>query len=308
MRRQAAIVLALAAVLVAVDAGAASASRVLPELLPPRLLTEVGKPVPPQSAFHSGFTVSRPHGYEVRVFTFGSAVVLEVRHGDHRNMAATAYLARGTALPHRLQASFGSFGKVSMRFQPPRDDSGVKSICRFGERLSRRPGSYVGHLKFKGEGGYISLDLHRAEGSIVTPAGRCRRPRFTQAQLEKALESLFEPVSGLFAVSREGVATTSFLGLARRSRAFFIAAHEENRGKLAILRFATAAAPKGPHANEAATSARVAPPAPFHGTGRYRAAPDGTSTWTGPLSVNFPGAPRFPLTGPSFEAFLEAPF
>jgi hypothetical protein len=310
MRRRVAILVLLASMLGATQARAASGSEVLPELLPPHLLTEVGKPVPPQPAFHSGFTVSRPHGYEVRVFTFGSAVILEVLHGSRSHLSATAYLARGVALPHRLQASFGRFGKVSMRFRAPGKGKGkgVESVCRFGERLSQRHGSYVGQLRFKGEGGYLSLHLHKAEGSIVTPAGRCRRPRLSKAQVEKELEALLEPTSGLFAVSREGVNTTSFLGLARRNRAFFLASHEETHGKLAIFRFATTSASKGPHANEAATSARVSPPAPFNGTGRYRAAADGTTTWTGPLTVNFPGAPRFPLTGASFETFLEAPF
>jgi|SRR5215212_429555 len=305
--RRAAILILLASLLGAAEARAASGSEVLPELLPPHLLTEVGKPVPPQPAFHSGFTVSRPHGYEVRVFTFGSAVILEVLHGSRSHLSATAYLARGVALPHRLQASFGRFGKISMRFRV--EGKNVKSLCRFGEQLSLRHGSYVGDLEFKGEGGYLSLDLHRAEGSVVTPAGRCRQHhRFLQAEVERELEALSEPTSGLFAVSREGVSTTSFLGRARRDRAFFLASREETQGKLAIIRFATTNASKGPHADEAATSARVSPPAPFHGTGRYRAAADGTTTWSGPLSVNFPGAPRFPLTGPSFETFLEAPF
>jgi hypothetical protein len=308
MKRRVAILVFLVSLLGATDARAASGSAVLPELLPPHLLTEVGKPVPPQSVFRSGFTLSRSHGYEVKVFTLGTAIILEVLHGSRPNLSATAYLARGVARPHRLQASFGGFGRISMRFRPVGGGNGVKSLCRFGTRLSQRRGSYVGQLRFKGEDGYLSLDLHRAEGSIVTPAGRCRRRHLSQAQVEKALEALFAPTSGLFAVSRAGVDTTSFLGLSRGHRTLFLASHEETRGKLAIFRFATAIASKGVRANEAVTAARVSPPAPFHGTGRYRAAPDGTTTWAGPLSVNFPGAPRSPLTGPSFETFLEVPF
>ena len=49
--------------------------------------------------------------------------------------------------------------------------------------------------------------------------------------------------------------------------------------------------------NDALTSASIEPPPPFHGKGTYRAAPDGTTSWTGPLSVSLPGAPRLPLTG-----------
>ena len=53
--------------------------------------------------------------------------------------------------------------------------------------------------------------------------------------------------------------------------------------------------------DDALTSATLRPPAPFHGKGTYSAGPDGTKAWTGPLSVAFPGAPRFPLTGTQFK-------
>ena len=307
MRKRVAILVLLAALLVVGDARAAGVPGLLPALLPPRLLTEVGKPVPPAPPFRSGFTVDAGHHYEARVFTFGSAVILEVLRKSNGRLAASAYLARGVATPHRLQATFGSLGKVSMRFRPPRRGDGVKSICRFGERLSQHRGSYVGHLEFKGEHGYVSLDLHRAKGAIVIPAGRCRRHDLTQAQIERLLESLFEPVSELSAIAREGVTTTSFLSLESKDRMLFLASHEETHGRLAILRFATAKAPKGFRVDEAVTRAVLTPPAPFHGTGRYRAEPDGSTSWAGDLSVNFPGAPRFPLTGPSFTALLEVP-
>jgi hypothetical protein len=308
MRKRVAILTLLASLLVAGNARAAELPGLLPQLLPPRLLTEVGKPVPPAPPFRSGFTVSADHHYEVRVFTFGSAVLLEVLRTSQHGLSASVYLARGVATPHRLQATFGKFGKISMRFQPPARGDGVKSVCRFGERLSQHRGLYMGRLNFKGEDGYVSLDLHRAKGAIVTPAGRCRRHHFTSAQIERALEFIFEPLSVLFANARDGVTTTSILSLKSKHRAIFLASHEETHGKLAIIRYVVASGKKGFYANDAATSSRLSPPAPFHGTGHYRAAPDGSTTWTGPLSVNFPGAPRFPLTGPSFETFLELPF
>lgn len=308
MRKRVAILALLASLLVAGNARAAEIPGLLPALLPPRLLTEVGKPVPPAPTFRSGFTVNAGHHYEVRVFTFGSAVILEVLRKSDGRLSASAYLARGVATPHRLQATFGNLGKISMRYRPPRRGDGVKSICRFGERLSQHLGSYVGHLDFKGEDGYVSLDLHRARGSIVTPAGRCRRHHLTQAQIEKLIESLFEPVSVLFTSAREGVTTTDLLSLKSKTRTIFLASHEETHGKLAIIRFATAKAPKGFRVNEAITRAALSPPGPFHGTGHYRAEPDGSTSWTGNLSVNFPGAPRFPLAGSSFEALLEIPF
>jgi hypothetical protein len=308
MRKRVAVLALLASLLVVGDARAAEMPGLLPQILPPRLLTEVGKPVPPAPRFRSGFVVSAGFHYKVRVFTFGSAVILEVLRKSHGSFVASVYLARGVATPHRLQATFGKFGKVSMRFRPPDRGDGVKSICRFGERLSQHRGLYVGHLHFKGEEGYVSLNLRRAKGSIVTPAGRCPRRHFTPAQIEREIETLFEPISGLLATAREGVTTTSFLSLKHKDRTIFLASHEETRGKLAIIRVVTASAGKGFGVNETVTSAHLSPPAPFRGTGRYRAEPDGTTSWTGDLSVNFPGAPRFPLAGPAFKVLLEVPF
>lgn len=308
MRKRVAILVLLASLLVAGDARAAEIPGLLPALLPPRLLTEVGKPVPPAPPFRSGFAVDGGHHYQVRVFTFGSAVILEVLRKSDGHLSVSAYLARGVATPHRLQATFGNLGKISMRFRPPRRGDGVRSVCRFGERLTQHRGSYVGHFDFKGEDGYVSLDLHRAKGSIVTPAGRCRRHHLTQAQIEKFIESLFEPVSALFTSAREGVTTTTLLSLKSKSRTVFLASHEETHGRLAIIRIATARAPKGFRVDETVTRAALSPPAPFHGTGHYRAEPDGATSWTGNLSVNFPGAPRFPLAGRDFKVLLEVPF
>lgn len=312
MSRRIAMLAVLGTLLAAGSARAATPGAIpalLPQLVPPRLLTEVGKPVPPRPVFDSSFTVSASHGYRVQVFTFGSAVITEVMHRDRRTFSLAAYLARGVAAPRRLQATFGNLGRVSMRFRPPRSHRGAESICRFGERLSRQRGTYVGHFSFKGENGYVTLDLHRAKGSIVTPAGRCPHRHLTRAEVEKLIESLFEPVSGLFASSREGVTTTSVLGLERKSGSRFIASHEESHGRMAIIRtvLVNGGKAKGVHVNETVTAASLSPPPPFHGTGHYRAEPDGTTTWTGPLSVNFPGAPRFPLTGPGFEAQVAVP-
>ena len=53
--------------------------------------------------------------------------------------------------------------------------------------------------------------------------------------------------------------------------------------------------------NGALTGGRVTPGRPFTGSAAYGAAPDGTRTWEGPLAVNFPGSPHFPLTGAPLE-------
>jgi hypothetical protein len=290
-------------------AGAAHASDRggLPQsLLPPRLLTEVGKPVPPPAPYRSGFLLPDRGDYDVKVFTSGSAVTVEIMRGGPRHLSASAYLARGIQTPRRLRANFGALGEVSMRFRRRRGQR-AQSFCQGSRRFSRRPGVFVGHFTFKGEDGRLSISSHRAKGAIVTPAGRCPRRRLSKHRLERELEALFEPAAELVATSRDGVASTSLFAFKQKRGTFFFASREENRGRIGIIRFAVAEARRGFGIDETASRASVSPPFPFRGMAHYRAAPDGTTSWSGSLSVNFPEAPHYPLAGTSFEAALEAP-
>jgi len=91
--------------------------------------------------------------------------------------------------------------------------------------------------------------------------------------------------------------------------ALLLALAEESLGRMAILHYALEIVSGSVISHDdALTSATLAPPRPFHGKGIYRAAPDGTKTWSGSLSAAFPGRPRLALTGPEFAATLEAGF
>lgn len=308
MRRRL-VILALAAAALAAPSHSAAAERTpLPPQLPGSdLLSHLESSVPPAKTFRSGFRVEARGGYEVEVMTSGSAVFLLVSKGRFdKRLVGTAYLARGVAAPERLQATFGRFGRVSMRFRESRNKTwiGKRRNCRGAQRFVKRRGVFVGSLRFKGEGGYLSVRAHRAKGSVVTVARKCLRQR--RQRLPFARQS--SPQSALIALARDGVDLTGFLAVDGK-KATFLATREETRGKLAIIRVAvTRSRRSAVHTNEALTRASVSPPAPFHGTGRYRAAPDGTTTWSGNLSANFPGAPRFPLTGPDFEPLIEVSF
>jgi len=280
----------------------------LPPLPPSQLLTQHGKPVAPTPFFRSGF-VLKADGYKIGVSTFGSAVFLSVWRGGNGRRIQTAYLARGVARAERLQATFGRFGKVKMRFRESRHRTwfGQRRTCRGANRFIKRRGVFRGNLRFKGEGGYVSVRVHRAKGVVVTEAPKCRRHRSGGFQIPFG-GSFSQPISALLAIERTGVDATAFFAVEDRRSTLFFATREESRGKLAIVRMAVRRKHSRIRTNEALTAASLSPPSPFHGTGRYRAAPDGSSAWWGGLSVNFPGTPRYPLTGPDFETFLEVPF
>lgn len=287
---------------------AAPPVQLLPPLPPSHLLSQHGKPVAPTPFFRSGF-VLKADGYKIGVSTFGSAVFLEVWRGGGGRRVQTAYLARGVARPERLQATFGSFGKVKMRFREARNRSwrGRVRTCRGANRFIKRRGVFRGNLRFRGEDGYVSIRIHRAKGAVVTEAPKCKRRR-GGGGFDIPFANFSQPKSAVIAIARQGVDATAFLAVEDRRSTLFFATREESRGKLAIVRMAVLRRQSRIYTDEALTSARLTPPAPFHGTGRYRAAADGTSAWSGGLSVNFPGKPRYPLTGPEFETFLEVPF
>lgn len=309
--RRLSLVLAILASLAA-GAPAAGASSSLPPLPHSPLidrgmqLTEHGAPVHPTAPFRSGFWVERGK-YKVGVSTYGGGLFLEVWQGGKKQRSTTAYIARGVARPERLQATFGKFGRVKMRFRPSRNRE-PRRRCSFGRVLIRQQGLFLGELSFRGEGDYISVRLHRAKGSILRLGKRChvhRRHRFDPSDLDFLFQ---RPEAVMLTVSREGVDSTAVLAIAAKQSSAFAALHDESRGKLAIVRLAEVHKPGKLSFNEALTSGRLTAPNPFRGTGRYRALPDGSQTWSGNLTVNFPGAPRFPLTGPNFETLLEVPF
>ena len=270
---------------------------------------EHGKPVQPESFFRSGFVVKAARGYKVGVSTFGGAVTLEVWRGHKGMRTMTSYMARGVARPDRLQATFGRFGEVKMRFRPSRNRTwrGNRRTCRGANRFVKRRGTFRGNLRFRGEGGYVSLRLHRAKGAVVAEAPKCLHRRVSGFGPDLGL-LFFEPRSALLSISRDGIDTSALIALESKKTTFFGASVEDTRGKLAIVRMAFLSKKSPVHTNESLTGASLSPPAPFHGTGRYRAYPDGSNSWSGSLTVDFPGAPRFPLTGPSWETFLEVPF
>jgi hypothetical protein len=253
------------------------------------------------------------HGYRVGVIGFGSTVLLEVIHGRAR--AITAYAARGVVRPGRLEASFGDLGRIAMHFQRSSNQprANPHRDCKRGDLIVRRRGVYVGSFRFRGEGGYISVRAHRARGRVSTIAPWCLRSQVDgpdQHAVRPAQHGDPLELAAVGASWREGISSTSVGAVALGGRTLFFASTAQSEGDLAILRFAftSAGSAQAFSVDNALTHAQIKPPAPFHGTGIYRAGPDGTKTWSGGLAVNFPGAPRLPLTGPQFKPELEAGF
>jgi hypothetical protein len=318
--------------LLAVPAPAPAAPLDVPAAVPAKFRSLVRAELSSKSSqrhsWESRVYLHSQHGYELALVGQGNVVVLQVlrrRRSDTRDggplsrgRAVTAYVARGRVSSRRIEASFKGLGSVALRFRPARRNGrvGLPRHCRGGHRFARR-GVFVGHLRFTGEDGYVAIRAHRAKGwTRQASRVRCHRHRHHHHRHRPRIErrkAVDRPVAGsrplsytaLTAEWRHVVASTGLLAIRVRERTLVLALAEESLGSLAKVRYAVSVT--GPSAlvhDDALTSAKVRPPAPFDGMGLYRAAPDGARTWTGSLSVAFPGA-HVPLTGSQFDARLR---
>ena len=332
MRRLPALTAFIVAILCCLPAFATANALDIPALAPPQfralLRAKLHMP-PPRHGFESSFELKAQHGYTVTVAGEGDIVALEVSRPlapskggpleellGSFNQSVTAYVSRGTVTEHRIAASFGKFGKVDVRFRPTGRvvESGHRPRCRGADHFTSQLGVFVGGVRFRGEGRYVAVRSHRAKGSIRSPLRlHCGSsgPHVISRSRERPVreQPSFVPTF-LTATHRHAVSALELITLQVDKTTLFAAINEESLGSMARMRFALATAPskKSFAFNEALTGATITPPKPFRGKGTYRAAADGTTTWAGPLTVSFPGAPRLPLTGEDFEATLTAGF
>jgi hypothetical protein len=225
------------------------------------------------------------------------------------NGAASIYRLRVSGRdPRRIEAALGRVGTISVSFQPSGRSRVTRwrpgrGACGHPTRLVRRLGTFVGTVEFHGEGGFTSVEATRARGSVGTPLpSDCGAGSGPPARLAFPLADRPSGVV-LSAVNRRSgtrfEARTTALG-----SAFQATWRERLEGGIVVTRQAYAAASRSAftYADDLG-SARVAPPAPFAGSARYRAA--GTAgRWTGNLTATFPGAATA-MTGRGFRAQLR---
>ncbi len=325
--------LPLATVLVLVGLFVLPASSPAHPLIPPASLpVELGQLLrarqhaPSRRGFESRFELAAGHGYRLVVLGKGDTVLIEVgrpkslsggspEESRVASQSLTAYAARGTVTRRRIAASFGKLGRIDVRFHPTGKAVALplQHRCRGGDHFTRQLGVFAGAIRFDGEQRYVAVHAHRAPGRVRSPLSlHCLPDRSRSSASRPRLVG--QPSDGGFrgslgAFSRHAVESTELYAFVNHDRTLTVAVVEESLGRIAEFHLGLSVSrSRVLTADDALTQATLAPPPPFHGTGTYRAAPDGTKSWTGPLSVSFPGAPRWPLTGEQFRVALNAGF
>ncbi len=206
-----------------------------------------------------------------------------------------------------IKAKFPGIGRISVQFEPQgpsQREPPFFSRCRGGGTVKQQ-GQFVGTIEFHGERGYTSVSSARASGEVATTEKEiCKRSIFDDGpdvetdRTELWAYSRSKGRSVGFSASTwsppESPLTTFGASVVERRRGMRIFRHTFASGEESQL----TAGDSRPHP----LSATVTPPAPFHGSAEFQRTAEGDRSWTGSLSVHFPGLDRVELTGPSFDA------
>ncbi|HEU4735452.1 MAG TPA: hypothetical protein VFS48_00290 [Solirubrobacterales bacterium] len=231
-------------------------------------------------------------------------VSLTALHGGRSFFAATSYTVPGKVYPQRIDARFGKFGRVSVRLKTERMRKGKLEEQCTGKPETIRYGVFVGTIRFRGEGGYTSVDARQATGRLSSGEKiKCVFPNLRPGSGSVAHASRQVPPSLGAAQGRHRGFGVEIYGGKRRS-AFFSAFSQERRGRIEVFRnvFAEGSPASFDFVSDL-SSATVRPPRPFQGEASFQRTPTGP-TWSGTLSVDFPGRDDVRLAGPRFEADL----
>ena len=244
----------------------------------------------------STLMVRGSNGYRITIEQSRGRVTLVAGTGH----SSATYIAVGRRSDGGgIEARFPGLGRVSVRFEPSGKPRKVPAFCR-GRRSIEQPGIFRGRIEFRGEMGFTRVAATAARGQVLqTFASVCHGSDSNPIQstnwnlLETGSRSDGRPLA--FQVVE--VPTIAPLpGLT-----FFSASTFERRRGMSIIRSVDRSARgkrftiAGP--SDRPESATISPPAPFHGTATFHAAPGGAGKWEGAISVPMPGGRTVELTG-----------
>lgn len=247
----------------------------------------------------SNFEIEGSNGYGV-----GVSAVREGRFPDTAVVFAengplwASYEVPMDAAPG-IHATFESLGQLDVSFERRR-----REIDRpeKGCRLIAEEGIFRGSFRFVGEGGYFSSETIDPEGEVLRlPNGFCGFGSFRRARPFLGLES-----KTLEAQARSDGQFISFRASKEEFVRFisFRASLRERVGEMKILRTASTRGRERAFSSSGSARASVHPPPPFSGNAKFEKTAAGSVSWTGSLSVSFPGAPETALAGEAFTAKL----
>jgi hypothetical protein len=235
------------------------------------------------------------------------------------------YRTTGRVDRHGIEADFGPFGRVEMRFSgSPQREVFPFPNCKGAKPAVNQRGVLRGKVEFESLGGVVKLATGRVEGETQHAPKRTCTPKPSQATSgspdipERRRPRAAEPELFLHTFLARGhtmgrtidlyavrlgdlvvdVAATSTRRFGPVLVSTSVHAPEEGAGPGKAVEFSTIGSGPRPR------GARLSAPAPFSGSGAYRKRPGTAPSWLGSLAVEIPGEGTLPLTGPGFRAII----
>ena len=260
----------------------------------------------PETGAFNEFRVKGTHGYSLLVWAFSRE---DYRQGEvilfaARGRRSVIYQAPARVTDTKVDADLGVLGEVHVTFQPSGKVGVARPRCDSDTRIAYEKGAYVGTIDFRGEEGFTRASAKRAaftyhplidifdcahSGTSTTFGGD-----LPGAQLEAGGRGPGEVITAQVNQNRP------------RARVRMGVRIVEQHGEIRVTREVEAVYRGGAfHFAPDLSTAYLAPPAPFAGSARYRANAKPANSWTGSLTVDFPGHSNVSLTGAQFRAHLR---
>jgi hypothetical protein len=254
----------------------------------------------------SEFTLRASNGYRIVVERLRQEVsLLAIRNG--KGFAFASYAVRGRASEHGIEANFGKLGRVSVRLRTEKIRRRTPDKDCTGKVATTRSGVFVGTIRFKGEGGYTTVDARRARGQASSGVRvTCPFSPFSRNHPAPASAGRRHPPELITVGPRRGFTARAPSDSTGLKRVLFEGGAVEQRGRISIFRFASVMGGQASYAfADDLSTATVRPPSPFEGEATFQREGQGRTSWSGILSASLPGRDRVRLAGPRFTARLQ---
>lgn len=273
-----------------------------------------------QPDFSAEFSLPEANGYSISVSSSHTSTQIEVAEGRSgpKHLVVSDYTFRGSASKRGIHADLGRFGAIAMRFEPSGEVRTAKPPklskgCRGPRKIVRHLGTFTGTFRFDGGDGYTTAEATEVSGSVGDPEaficgfvvggpGRGHHHRHRHIRPPSPYLGATTTHNGLgFAAAVLGE---------HGKRVSFVASSTEKDGRASIWRWASVAGSRSEFQfDHGLSTATVTPPPPFSGTATFERGSKGSQpSWSGSLSVSFPGRPEVPLTGANFTFVLFSRF
>jgi hypothetical protein len=273
-----------------------------------------------QPDFSADFSLPEANGYSISVSGSHTSTQIEVTEGRSgpKHLVFSNYTFRGSASKRGIHANLGRFGTVAMRFKPSGEVRTAKPPkaskgCRGPRKIVRHLGTFIGVFRFQGGDGYTTAEATEVSGSVGDPeAFICALVVGGSGRGHHHRHGRFRPPSPYLGATttHNGIGFAAAVLGRHGKRVSFVASSTEKEGRASISRWASVAGSRPEFQfDHGLSTATVTPPLPFAGTATFERGPKGSQpSWSGSLSVSFPGRPEVPLTGANFTSLLFARF